>query len=369
MTLSYSVMIKPASSGCNLRCRYCFYEAEAQSRQTANYGMMTVETARAVVRTFLADSAPPDAFVFQGGEPTLRGLDFFKTFLELEKPYAASAAPISHTLQTNALCLDESWAAFLAAHQFLVGVSIDGTQADHDRYRKDADGRGTFERAVARTRLLDDYGVAYNILTVVTDELAARPEEVLTLYKQMSWRYLQFTPCMQPPDGSGAPTAPFLSNEAYAAFLTRLFRVWYEDFIRGDYYSIRFFDNLIHILCGGQPEQCSQVGACSRQYMVEANGNVYPCDFYAMDDWLLGNVTRHTQSELDEKRWEKRFVQASRALPEACAQCPWLRLCRNGCRRDRDPSGVNRYCSAYRTFFSNVAHQLQHIADFLLCKR
>lgn len=360
-----SLLLKPASSACNLRCAYCFYTDEAQKRQVANYGMMPEEVARAVVDKALAEAEGSISFLFQGGEPTLAGLEFYRRFTALVEERAPKGLAVHYAIQTNGTLLDEEWCRFFSGKRFLVGLSLDGNRACHDHFRRDGAGRGTYDQVVRASRLLDRAGAEYNILAVVTNHLARHIQSVFSSLCKSGFRFQQYIPCLDPLDETRGGNSYSLSPAQYGNFLKALFDLWYQELERGEYYSIRFFDNLVWMLAGRQPEQCSMRGCCSNQYLIEADGSVYPCDFYGLDPYKIGNVRNNSWRQLDQARKELGFVEQSQRVPEECCVCRWYALCRNGCRRDRlrvkDELGKNYYCESYAAFFDYAMPRLRRV--------
>lgn len=365
-----SIMIKPASSSCNLRCTYCFYADEAQSRSVPNYGLMSGDTSRILIEKAMGAASGSVAFLFQGGEPTLAGLDFFRSFLrdaEVRRPRDLS---VHYAIQTNGTLLDEDWCRFLAENHILVGLSLDGSRDCHDRFRRDGLDKGTFDRVLRAARMLEKAGAEYNVLTVVTGYLARHIQSAFSFFCKNNFRYQQYIPCLDPLEGRRGGQDWSLTPERYEAFLKRLFDLWYRELEQGRYWSVRYFDNLLQMLRGRPPEQCSLCGVCSPQYLVEADGSVYPCDFYGLDRYRLGNVTADSWEDLDRTREQTGFIAQSMPVPEKCGQCRWYPLCRNGCRRDRLPAadggpGLNYYCPAYAGFFDYALPRLQKAARAL----
>ena len=356
-----SILVKPASGLCNTHCDYCFYCDEAAHRAAAQRGMMEVETLRTLIRKTLPATRLQYSLAFQGGEPTLRGLDFFCAAAEMAWRYNRNNARVTLSLQTNGAALDDVWAEFLAENGFLVGLSVDGTAALHDRHRHLNDGGSAYAAALRAAELLDRHRVPYNILTVAHRETAAHIREIYAAYRQRGWRWLQFIDCLDPLD---APAVWSLTPADYGDFLVTLFDLWQADALRGAAPSIRLFDNWLGILLGRPPEACAQSGVCGIQYVVEADGDVYPCDFYALDAWRLGNIRADTLAQIDEKRSALGFCARSIPLPAQCAACPWLRLCRNGCYRQRDAeTGLSKYCASYRLFFEQRGDRLAALAQ------
>lgn len=351
MIPALSILMKPASGLCNMRCRYCFYADEMRRRSTPVFRAMDGATAEAIVRRGILAVDQSVTFGFQGGEPTLAGAAFFRRFLELERQYnAGRGVRITNTLQTNGLELDGEMIEVLREGDFLVGVSVDGTREIHDSRRIDAAGRGTFDRVMANLERLEAAGIACNILCVVDDEIARRPGEVFEALAPH--RFIQFIACLDPlEDGAGGG---WLSPEVYGSFLIETYRLYARSARRGRFVSVRLFDNWLAMLSGRPPESCGMLGHCAPYLLVEGDGSAYPCDFYALDRWYLGNVRDTPFPRMLHSDAMRRFLEPSFALPERCKACEYLPICRGGCRRDRDRGGAlgdNRLCAAFRMFF------------------
>lgn len=213
-------------------------------------------------------------------------------------------------------------------------------------------------------------GVECNTLTVVTKQLAQNIQQTYRLFSEIGVTYQQYIPCMDPL-GAARGTFPYsLTPKEYAKFLHRLFCLWKKDLEQGKYVSVRHFDNWMSILMGFSAESCNMRGQCSVQYVMEADGSVYPCDFYCLDDWLLGNILHDEFSALDDRRKALHFIERSQAIPEECQKCNWYVLCRNGCPRDRvclNGQGIprNYYCEAHREFFGLHMRNLEQIVVML----
>ncbi|MCQ2429690.1 MAG: anaerobic sulfatase maturase [Clostridia bacterium] len=357
-----TLMIKPSSSLCNMRCRYCFYADTARHRSVPSFGLMTAETLEVLVRRVFEYADRSVNLIFQGGEPTLAGPDLYRLLFALEERYNTKGLPVSHSLQTNGYAVNDEWAAFLAEHRFLVGLSMDGCREIHDAMRPDAEGHGTYDRVSAAARVLGKHHVDFNVLCVVTDAVAKHPIKVYESLKK--YGYVQFIPCLDP---VGAEGGHFLSEDAYAYFLRQTFDLWYRDLMRGQYVSVRNFDNYVRILQGFPPESCAMTGCCTVCGTVESDGSVYPCDFYASDEWRLGDLRESSLAELLTSEKAKAFVSSSRYVSEECAACRYLRLCRGGCRREREPfenghPALNRHCAAFREFFDHDIDRLLAVA-------
>jgi uncharacterized protein len=366
-----SLLIKPASGNCQLRCRYCFYENVTLSRQIANYGLMSPETQEILVRNAIAETDEQCSFSFQGGEPTLIGLPFYRRLIELQQHYKTEykkdGLVINNVIQTNGLLLDDEWCDFFRSNHFLVGLSLDGDKDIHDANRQDAQGKGTYNRVLKAARLLDRQGVDFNILCVVTRELARRGKHVYRELVKQGFRYLQFIPCIDDFGAEPGSSPHALTADRFGQFLKDVFDEWHQDFLSGRYISVRHFDNWVHMLQGRPPETCSMAGRCTCYGVIEADGSVYPCDFYVLDPWKLGSIREHSFAELLSGELARHFVDDSVPTNEKCQSCEHYSLCRDGCRRDREPldpvnGALNAYCCAYEQFFSYAADRLRQIA-------
>lgn len=238
---------------------------------------------------------------------------------------------IHYALQTNGYLINEEWAAFLGENHFLVGVSLDGIKEIHDRYRLDAAGKGTYQRVISAIRLLEKHQVEYNILTVVTAATARNGQKIYNYFKKNHFGYQQYIECLDPIGEEPGQHEYSLTPEKYGEFLKSMFDAWYLDMRSGTYVYNRYFENLMMIMAGQQPESCNMRGVCGKQWVFEADGSVYPCDFYALDQWRLGNIQENSFEEMDEKRDGLGFIQWSMRQQEDCQKCRWFGLCRNGC--------------------------------------
>ena len=357
-----NLLIKPASGRCNMRCRYCFYADETAHREVDDYGLMSEDVLESMIRKALAHAEGACTFGFQGGEPTLRGLDFFRRAVELQQKYNVNNVRIDNALQTNGTLINEEWAQFFADNRFLIGLSLDGMAGLHNKNRPDARGEGTLRRVLDTAQLLRRHDVTFNVLTVVTNDTADKLDLVYDFFARHDLRWQQYIPCL---DAFGENQG-WLTVDKYAQFLCRLFDRWAEDVMQGRFIYIRQFENYLGMLLGRPAESCGMMGCCGMQYTVEADGSVYPCDFYVLDAYRLGSFVTDDFDALDKKRHALRFVEDSAEKDTECLKCRYYPLCRGGCRRDRDDGAGHlsrtRFCSAYMQFFDYALPRLQHIA-------
>lgn len=369
-----NVLIKPVSGACNMNCTYCFYCDEMENRSQKSFGIMSEKTAESLIQKALDGTHSACTFAFQGGEPTLRGLDFFRFFCDTVRSCNTHKIPVQFALQTNGLVIDTEWAAFFAERGFLIGLSMDGNKRIHDSMRRRRDGSGSFNNILRASQLFDNHRVEYNILTVVSASLAKNIKEVYEFYLRNNFIYQQYIPCLDP-IGEKSPAHEWsLTPEAYGGFLKTLFDLWYRSFKREKPVSIRYFDNLVLMLLGRPPESCGMLGRCTFQHVIEADGSVFPCDFYVLDSYKLGNIHTDSFEDIAKARKKIGFIEKSLHVDPECQTCKWYSLCRGGCRRDRDsftdkPLEKNRFCASYKAFFPYAYERLAEIARIIGSRR
>ncbi len=324
-------LVKPASSACNMRCRYCFYSDVAAHRVRPCARVMDDAVTDALIDRALA--VAPDAhvsFSFQGGEPTLAGLPYFRSFIERVEA-RREHQQVSYALQTNGLAIDDAWAAFLAEHRVLCGVSIDGWRDLHDSLRPDAHGAGTYARAMGAVRRLRRAGAEVNVLAVLTAQMARHPQRMFSWIEREHIDYLQLIPCLP---GLDEEVDTFsLTPRAFASFYQRLFDLWWRSCEQGRYVSIWLFENLMQMALGQFPAQCGMLGRCAPQFVVESDGAVYPCDFYALDEWRVGNICTDGLERMATCETMRAFLAEPRRACAACADCPFEGVCHRNCKR------------------------------------
>lgn len=358
-----SVLIKPSSSLCNMTCSYCFYNTIAEEREIASYGFMELSTLENIVKkTFEFSEGGSCTFAFQGGEPTLSGLDFFEKFIEFQKIYN-NGSQINNVIQTNGIVIDEKWAIFFKENNFLVGLSLDGPKKIHDARRRKKNNKGSFNSVMKAKKIMDKHNIEYNVLSVVDTLLAINVKEVYTFFKKENINYTQYIPCLDPLMSGNLVEKTHLSAKTYGTFLKKLFDLWYKDLIKGKYISIRYFDNLINIILGRGGEACDMKGHCSIQNVIEADGSIYPCDFYVYDQWNLGNINTEDLEDIIVSNKARDFLSGSLKISNKCKLCKWQNICRGGCRRNREnPENLNGLCEAYYEFFEYTASRLIEVA-------
>lgn len=372
---SASILIKPASSNCNLDCKYCFYKCLSSNREEYSKGFMKKETLELLIKNAIAYADDYLTFAFQGGEPMLAGIDFFETVVELEKQYGKEKKNlhIENTLQTNGCLITDEWAEFFAKNNFLVGVSLDGPKKIHDAGRRDCLGKETFHQVMKGIEILKNHQVAFNILTVVTEDSTSKASAIYSFFQRNGFEYVQLIPCMDEMNRQslGKTCNPFGVNPiSYGRFLSEFFDLWYEDFKRGNLMDVRMFSNLAQMSVGFPAEECGMCGKCKCYFVVEGDGSVYPCDFYCMDEYRLGFVET-SFGELLKTKQAASFEEVSYHKPEECLQCRYYNLCNGGCRRFREPftdgkPGLNYLCEGYKLFFEHTGERINRLGKTIL---
>lgn len=352
-----SVMLKPSSSACNLKCEYCFYSSVADERQEGFKGFMSTKTAENVIKSAFDFTKGEDVFfVFQGGEPLLIGLDFFEWFIDKSKEWNTYNSKLSISVQTNGTLIDESWCDFFKKNKILVGVSLDGDD-ELNSYRKYPNGSSSFNDVMNGINLLKKYDVQFNVLSVLTNRLAQNVRKSYRFFKQNDLHYLQYIPCLKP---FGEDDNEYsMTVESYEEYLKSCYKIYFNDNMRGNLMSIRQFDNYALLASAKNAEQCGMNGPCSTQFVVEGDGSVYPCDFYCTDEWFLGNINELSFKEMFNSSKSVEFLKSSFAINDECKSCQYFSLCRaGGCKRNR--AGYD-YCRAYKSFFSSCVDMIMQM--------
>ncbi|MBD3254426.1 MAG: anaerobic sulfatase maturase [Candidatus Lokiarchaeota archaeon] len=349
----FQLLIKPVSYRCNLRCKYCFYLRVEDIYPKIDPFRMSDEVLESMISQLLKYRFRESIFGWQGGEPTLAGLDFFKKVVSFQQKYGQSGQIVGNAIQTNGTLLakNEEWAKFLEKYKFLIGLSLDGPKHIHDRYRKDIKGGSVWEKVMQAAQTFRDYGVEFNILCVVSKANVSKAEEIYKFFLENGFYHLQFIPALEA-DQNGKRASFSVSANQLGKFYCNLFNIWRKN---PDKASIRLFNGMIAHHLGYPKGNCAYEKKCADYMLVEWNGDVYPCDFFVQDKYKLGNLLKQDLSELKQKR-DNSFAQIKLKLSPICQKCKWLELCYGGCVKDRffqDNPHADRsyYCEAYRALF------------------
>lgn len=341
-----------------MRCDYCFYHSLASQRDTAAPQIMSAATASALIEKVYAfcEKGTAVTFTFQGGEPTLAGIDFFERFCREAHEKNAGRFELSFAIQTNGLLLDAGWCALFKKYGFLVGLSLDGGREIHDRNRKAASGTATFAKVSAAAKLMRNCGVPFNILCVVTDASARRAREIYRGFSRSGFEYIHFIPCLAPV-GDPEPDR-YLSPHNYAAFLKEVFDAYCAD-NPVSRPRVRNFDNYLMLLRGQPAEMCGAMGFCTPQFVVESDGTVYPCDFFALETFGCGNVGDAGIAQIAASPGIERFLAFESEKNALCADCPVYPVCGGGCKRYRSFYFLEAGYCPLRDFLNNALDRLQ----------
>jgi uncharacterized protein len=362
-----SLLVKPASAVCNLDCAYCFYlDREADPYKALPARRMTLETLERLVDAYLFYSYPESMFAFQGGEPTLAGLPFFEKLIEFEQRYGRGGS-VGNAIQTNGILLDKDWCALFRAYDWLVGISLDGPEEAHDRYRLNRAGHGTWKRVMESVELLKREAVEFNVLCVVSQANVGQPKELYRFFRKLGIDNLQFIPLAEF-DEHGEPRPYTVLPGQYGRFLCELFDAWWPDRRK---VRVRFFDNVAEALAGQKPGSCTLHRTCDSYAVVEYNGDVYPCDFFVESSWKLGNIMLDSWPEI-ARRGRRYGFAANKTLerPE-CRACEYESICHGGCPKLRHgPRGrfedLDYFCEAYKMIFARSVGPLRAEVQKLL---
>ena len=365
------VLVKPASSDCNLQCEYCFYHGRASDPYTGERKrrVMSDEVMDRFLAEFLPLAGPQPNFGWQGGEPTMAGLKFFERLVKRQEELKDSRQTIANALQSNVYIINEDWAKFLKAHQFLVGASIDGPEELHDRYRVTANGKGTFKRIMQSLEVMRKHDVAVNLLCVVNRLTATKPRQIWEFFTGEGYQWLQFIPAVERDPRTGKVTDFSVKPGPFGDFLCRVFDLWWNG---GEpKVSVRLFDEVLAAVMGHPPAMCQLQPSCGAYVVVEYNGDVYPCDFFVENRWRLGNLMDEPLADLAHGEAMRSFMKIKPQASRKCDSCRWVRICHNGCPHYRYLGNgkfldLDYLCPAYMKFYN---HAVPIMADALRKRR
>jgi uncharacterized protein len=380
-------MAKPAGPRCNLCCDYCFYlEKEQLFPDRKNLRMMD-EVLEAYTRQYIkATDAPEVVFAWQGGEPTLMGVEFFKKAVALQKQYG-NGRRITNTLQTNGILLNDEWCSFLAENSFLVGLSLDGPRKIHDRFRKDRSGKSTFDRTMQALERMKRHMVEFNVLACIHRESSKRPKEVYRFFKKNGIRFIQFIPVVErymeqkernggfrltrPDSREGCAVTPWsVDPHAYGDFLIGVFDEWIRQDV-GQIFIMNFEWTLAGWM-GASQASCSHAARCGQALILEHNGDVYCCDHYMFPEYRIGNILTDDLAAMVVSEKQRDFgASKETSLPASCSHCEMLFVCHGGCLKYRfvkspeGEPGMNYLCPGAKRYFGHVEKTMNTMAELI----
>jgi len=376
---SFHVMIKPTGAQCNLACDYCFFLNKDQLYSESGFRMSSEVQEIYIRDLFAAHQVPRVTVAWQGGEPTLMGLDFFRRSVEHQRTYCKPGTYIENTLQTNGILLNEEWCRFFHNNNFLIGLSLDGPKDLHDAFRKDKGGNGTFDRVINAARLLQEHAVEFNILCSVNSKNAEYPSEVYHFFRDtLNTRYIQFIPIVERINKNGKTgfqegdkvTERSVRPEQWGQFLITIFNEWVKRDVGKTF--VLNFDALLAGWIGGKGSFCIFSETCGQAMALEHNGDLYSCDHFVEPDYKLGNIMQTPMIELASSEKQRKFGKDKRnTLPQFCRKCEFLFACNGECPKNRfmkTPDGeshLNYLCAGYKAFFESADKPMRIMAELI----
>lgn len=386
----FNILANPTGPICNLNCTYCYYlEKEKIYPETSSF-KMTDETLEVFTRKYIHEQPGPEVtFVWQGGEPTLLGLNYYKKALQFQKKYG-SGKRIHNSFQTNGVLLNEEWCLFFKEHNFLIGISIDGPEELHDRYRLDKGGHGTFSKVLKAIELLKKHQVEFNTLTVINNINADYPLEVYRFLKTIGSRYMQFIPIVEQVAEGVLPEGVVLLSSDYAGkttlapwsvsplkfgkFLVAIFNEWVKRDV-GSYF-VQIFDATLANEAGVAPGICVFSETCGYALAIEHNGDLYSCDHYVYPEYKLGNIHGTSLKKMLLQPAQQKFgLDKYDSLPGQCKDCDVYSYCKGECPKNRfltaknNETGLNYLCEGYKLFFRHAKPYMKYMNNELLHQR
>jgi uncharacterized protein len=370
MISQLTVFVRPVSTQCDMACQYCY--APAPKKAAIERGTMSLAVARSVIEKTMAFVSKGCSFSFQGGEPTLAGLDFYRSWLELEAKLNTKQIPITHTIATNGMHIDDEWASFFKENKFHVDLSLDGPSKFHDFFRTGYAGGPTYARVISSVTALKRRKADFCACTVVTEPVASHPDDVWQSFLRYGIRNISFTPCLIDEKKAKLKHPPeyTLSTASYGNFLCKIFDYWYDAWSRDRFVSIAEFDNFAYKLSGFEPKNCMMRGTCAPHPVIESDGSVYPCEYYSMRANRLGSITDKSMGVLLKSPAASEFVTPSKQMEPACRVCIYRQACRGGCKHFRvfeenSIVGRTQFCESYKQFFYYSIERLRVVAKTL----
>ena len=370
---AFHIMVKPRGAICNLNCSYCYFLKKEALYPSSDF-CMTEDVLENFTRQYIqAQRIPQVTFAWQGGEPTLMGLDFYRKAVELQKKYAPPGMKVENTLQTNATLLDDEWCHFFRMEHFLVGVSLDGPKVLHDVYRQNKGGAGSYDSVIHGLELLKKHKVEFNILCTVNAANAPYPLEIYRHFRdELEADYIQFIPIVERINKRGEQRGNKVSNrsvtgEQYGDFLIAVFDEWLARDVG------RVFVQIFEVAFAKWLRQpgglCIFDPTCGQALAIEHNGDLFSCDHYVEQRYRLGNIQKSSMVQLVGSARQRQFGMEKRtSLPQYCMDCEVLFVCNGGCPKNRirhTPAGeygLNYLCPGYRKFFNHIEQPMRDMA-------
>ncbi|MGL6314265.1 anaerobic sulfatase maturase [Vibrio sp. WXL103] len=358
----FHLIVKPVGAKCNLDCNYCYYLNKAERYEPGATMLMSDELLEKYTRDYIS-AQPADArhieFSWQGGEPTLRGIEFFEKAVALQNNYLPENMTCTNNFQTNGTLINDRWASFFKQHNFLVGISIDGDEDNHGPTRPNLNGTSSHGAALRGLKALKAHNVMFNTLSVVHSDNAGKGKQTYQYLKGLGSSVMQFQPCVEDPVDRRGDKDWSLTAAQWGNFLCDVFDEWKKADVGKVH--VQLFENILLILAGQQSQMCFHSPVCGQQLMLEHDGSLYSCDHFSYDHYRIGHLDKEDAAPLGAMVSDKRQIKFGTDkwsdLPTQCRQCPYLALCNGGCPKHRtaytadlEPN-LNQLCSGYKQFF------------------
>lgn len=380
----FQLMLKTSGATCNLACRYCYYLGKKHEEDhSCNSKIINYSLLEKAIREYILENPSNPSFVWHGGEPLLAPLEFYQNVLEIQKKYARNIY-VENSIQTNGTLLNDNYCEFFAKNNWLVGISIDGPKDIHDKYRKTADGKPTFEKVMKGIELLKKHGVQWNAMAVISDYCAKYPNRFYEFFKGISCQFIQFTPLVERNLKESSKLASLqdegvISNysvrpESWGNFLCDIFDKWIAKDV-GEIF-IQIFESTLANWLNITPGVCTMSDSCSSSLVLSHNGDIYPCDHFVFPHYKLGNLYEQNFTQLRDNRKIKNFaLMKTELLPDECKQCEFYFACKGECPRNRfckSLSGqpyANYLCGGYKKFFKHASPYMDYLKQEFLARR
>lgn len=376
--VAFHIMAKPTGANCNLNCAYCFFLKKDHLYPESNLRMSDEVHEAYIKQLFESHQIPQVTVAWQGGEPTLMGLDFFRKSVELQKKYKKPGTQVENTFQTNGVLLNDEWCQFFHENNFLIGLSMDGPKELHDFYRKDKGGHGTFDKVISAARLLQKHRVEFNILCTANSINSQHPLKVYSFFRdELGAQYLQFIPIVERINANGETglqegnkvTDRSVRPEQWGLFLIEIFDEWVKKDVGKTF--VLNFDGALAGWLDRAGTVCIFGPTCGLGMALEHNGDLYSCDHFVEPNCCLGNILQTHLSELVVSEKQRKFGLDKRdTLPEPCHKCDFLFACNGECPKNRfvETSGearLNYLCAGYKAFFTHAKQSMQVMAALI----
>lgn len=361
---SFSLLVKPASADCNLGCAYCFYLEKCHLFSGTLKHRMSEVVLEKMIQEYMATDQHVYTFGWQGGEPTLMGLDFFKKAVELQEKYSSAGTSITNGIQTNATLIDDNFAEHFANNQFLVGCSIDGPAEIHDHYRRNKAGGPSHAAVLKGIKMLQRHRVEFNILVLVSKANVDHAMEVYNYLVDQGFYYHQYIPCVEF-DNKGQLLPFAITDQQWADFMCTVFNQWYSS--SRNKVSVRYFDSILQKLMDGTSNICSLEDNCCQYFVVEHNGDIYPCDFFVQENLKIGNIMDISYKEALRSPIYNDFGAQKSCFNSLCKKCNYLGFCMGDCLKhrvycDHPAENMSWLCNGWQQILDHTLDKLQVMA-------